>query len=295
MQHHATPKPFEPTFRAIHPQGNRSMVLKYEPFGLKTYWHYHPEVEFIFFEDGICDGVIGNGFQEFRPGDVVLLGANLPHVLQENVSFKTLNPNDLPAGLIVQFVEEFLGEAFFKKTEFAAIGNLLIRAKRGLRFRIESLPDIHADLYNMPNLSDLMRVLTFLKVLNELALCADYEYLTPAGYHFDHSADEDRMRRVNEFVYHNFAEPIRIAEVAAVANMSETAFCRYFKARTLKTFTNWLNEIRIAYACKELLNSPEKSISDVCFEAGFTGLSYFNRQFQRVMKLSPSSFRQKKR
>lgn len=295
MQNTATPKPFEPTFRAIHTQGNRSMVLKYEPFGLKTYWHYHPEVEFIFFEEGICDGVIGNGFQEFKPGDLVLLGANLPHVLQENVFFKTQEPDVLPFGLIVQFVEDFLGDSFFKKAEFAAIGGLLHRAKRGLKFRIETLPHIHKDLYDLPEMSDLIRVLTFLKTLNELAHCNQYEYLTPTGYQFDHSADEERMRRVNEFAYHNFAEPIRIAEIAAVANMSETAFCRYFKARTLKTFTNWLNEIRIAYACKELLNSPERSITEVCFEAGFTSLSYFNRQFQRVMKLPPSGFRRKRR
>jgi AraC-like DNA-binding protein len=76
--------------------------------------------------------------------------------------------------------------------------------------------------------------------------------------------------------------------------MTESSFCRYFKSRTLKSFTKFLNEVRISYACK-LLNNDGYSISDACFESGFTNLSYFNRQFKTVMKMSPKSYQSWKR
>lgn len=115
----------EPSFRLIAPQANRSFVFKWEPFDLTTRWHYHPEVELIYFIEGNTSAVIGEGFQHFEEGDLVLLGANFPHVLQEDKEFVKQHPKCKPFGLIVQFRENFLGNDFFQKPELKKIDTML--------------------------------------------------------------------------------------------------------------------------------------------------------------------------
>lgn len=114
---------------------------------------------------------------------------------------------------------------------------------------------------------------------------------TPEGYHYDRKADEARMLDINEYVFRHFKEPISISDVAMVANMTETSFCRYFKSRTLEPFVRFLNEVRISYACK-LLNNDNYSITEACFESGYNSLSYFNRQFRNIMGMSPLQYKQ---
>ncbi len=284
----------EPSYRLIKPPGNRSIMFKYEPFDLTTRWHYHPEIELIYFIEGTTNGVVGDGFREFEAGDLVILGTNFPHVLQENPEFTAQFPEARPFGLIIQFLMEFLGTDFFLKTEFQAIGQLLERCKRGVQFGKATAKRMQATLEKMPKLSETARILALLEVLDELSRTEDFTYLTPEGYYFDYSTDEVRMRKINEFTYRHFTEHISIAVIAAEANMSETAFCRYFKGRTLKTYTHFLNEIRIAYASKLLLQNT-KNVTDVCFESGFNNLSYFNRQFRKIMGMSPLQFAKMKR
>jgi AraC-like DNA-binding protein len=142
--------------------------------------------------------------------------------------------------------------------------------------------------------SETGKLLSLLQVLLGLAETEDFEFLTPKDYSYNSTQDEARMRDIHQYVYKHFKTSISIAQIAAVANMTETSFCRYFKTRTLKTFTRFLNEIRIAYACR-LLNKSSYSVTEVCFEAGFTNLSYFNRQFKQVVKMSPVQYQKWKR
>jgi AraC-like DNA-binding protein len=283
-----------PSYRLIAPQANRSFVFKWEPFDLTTRWHYHPELELIYFIEGRTTGIMGDGFQPFEAGDLVLLGANFPHVLQEDSSFVREHPHAKPFGLIVQFRANFLGAEFLQKPETGLLHQLFIRASRGLHF---SKPVSHAvtgTLLHMCEQSEPGKLISLLQVLLLLAETEDFDYLTPKEYTYDTTQDETRMHNIHQYVYKHFKTPISIAQIAAIANMTETSFCRYFKTRTLKTFTRFLNETRIAYACR-MLNKSSCSITEVCFESGFTNLSYFNRQFRQVVKMSPLHYRKWKR
>ena len=283
----------EPSYRLIAPQANRSFVFKWEPFDLTTRWHHHPELELIYFIEGCCTGVIGDGFREFRDGDLVLLGAHFPHVLQESKEYKRLQPAHRPFGLIIQFTEVFLGTDFFEKPELQAVKKLFGKARRGLSFPRGVVEKLSPLLLDMHRQSESRKLLSLLDVLVVLAESRGHEGMTPKGYTHDPSVDEERMRNINQYVYEHFTEAIPLAEIAAVANMTETSFCRYFKTRTLKHFTQFLNEIRIAYAC-QLLNNQNYTITDACFASGFNNLSYFNRQFKTVMKLSPQHYKKQK-
>jgi AraC-like DNA-binding protein len=279
-----------PAYRLIHPQANRSFILKAEPFDLHTRWHYHPEIELIYFEEGRTTAVIGQGFQQFDKGDLVLLGANFPHVLKEDPLFKQQSPGILPSGIIIQFTETFLGDDFFDKPEMYLVRQMLNKAKRGLKFSAESIDLVIDLLRSLHKLAEHRKLLVLLEVLVNLAEATQVEFLTPKDYFYDHTQDEERMHAINQFVYEHFQDDLPISTIAAVANMTETSFCRYFKSRTLKTFTRFLNEVRIAYASR-LLSSAESSVTTVCFDSGFNNLSYFNRQFRNIMKMSPQQFR----
>jgi len=284
----------EPAYRLINPQANRSFVFKWEPFDLTTRWHYHPEIELIYFIRGRTSGVIGQGFHQFEEGDLALLGPNFPHVLQEDKEFSRQCPEILPFGLIIQFTEGFLGKDFLQKPELFSINQLLKKARRGLSFDSRIIKKVSSVLLDMHSMNETRKLVSLLEILTTLSETGDYKYLTPKDYEYDHTLDEDRMHAVNSYVYEHFSEKISIRDIAMIANMTESSFCRYFKSRTLKNFTKFLNEVRISYACK-LLNNDSRSIGDACFESGFTNLSYFNRQFKSVMKLSPKSYRNWKR
>jgi AraC-like DNA-binding protein/mannose-6-phosphate isomerase-like protein (cupin superfamily) len=284
----------EPSYRLIAPQANRSFVFKWEPFGLTTRWHYHPEIELIFFVEGETSAVIGDSFQHFKEGDLVILGANFPHVLQENREYARQHPNHKPFGLIMQFTEEFLGKEFLNKPELLPVKILLQKAGRGLHFRRDAVEKVTATLLQMHQLNESRKLLSLLEILVTLSEDEAFDYLTPKGYKYDSGQDEERMHNIHQYVYEHFTETITIKKIAFIANMTETSFCRYFKTRTLKHFTQFVNEIRIAYSCR-LLNNNNYSVTHACFESGFNNLSYFNRQFKQVMKVSPQHYQKWKK
>jgi AraC-like DNA-binding protein len=284
----------EPSYRLIAPQANRSYVFKWEHFDLTTRWHYHPEIEIIYFISGKTTGVIGDGFQLFDEGDLVILGANFPHVLQENIEYTREYPDDRPFGLIIQFTEDFLGDAFLNKPEMSKVSFMLKKANRGIQFKRSAVEKVSSTLVTMHELSESRKLIALLDVLVTLSESEDFQFMTTKDYSYDHTLDEDRMHLINQYVYEHFKEKITIREIAEIANMTETSFCRYFKSRTLKSFTQFLNEIRMAYACR-LLNNSHYTVTEVCFQSGFNSLSYFTRQFTEMIKMSPRKYQKWKK
>jgi AraC-like DNA-binding protein len=284
----------EPSFRLIHNQANRSYVFKWEHFDLGTRWHYHPELELIFFIEGNTSAIVGQEFMEFEQGQLVLIGSNLPHVLFPDETFAAKFPDIDPFGLIIQFKENFLGTEFFSSEEMKAVKKMMDKGKRGISFSAETVQSLQPLLLQMHEEPDNRKLITLLAILIALAEDNNCSLLTKEGYVNDITDDENRMLRINEFLYKSFAQEIFIKDVAILVNMTESSFCRYFRSRTLKTFTRYLNEIRISYACKLLLK-PSYNISDACYESGFNSLSYFNRQFNAIMNVSPKAYQLQKK
>ncbi len=99
-----------------------------------------------------------------------------------------------------------------------------------------------------------------------------------------------RISQVYEYIDKNYAKPITLKDVAEVACMSESAFSRFFKSETGKNISNYIIDMRIAKACRELVDT-NKTISEICFSTGFNNISNFNRQFKKIKGRSPKDFR----
>jgi AraC-like DNA-binding protein len=136
------------------------------------------------------------------------------------------------------------------------------------------------------------RLICLLDLLHTLSESTDYELLSSPGLSESNTIDSDRLNKVFDYVMEHFQEEIRIEAVADLASMSYSGFCRYFKNRTKKNFSHFVNEIRVGYACKRLMES-DRPIGEICFESGFNNLANFNKQFKEIVKCTPYQFQRK--
>ena len=133
----------------------------------------------------------------------------------------------------------------------------------------------------------------FLKTLDAIAKTEEYELLSSPGFvNTMNSLDTERLNKVMNFITDNYTEEINIEEIADLANLSKSSFCRYFKSRTHKTFSQFLNEVRILNACKLLITS-EKTITQICYNTGYNNISHFNRQFKIITGLTAKEYQKK--
>lgn len=254
-------------------------------------WHFHSHYQLFTVVEGTGTRFIGDNIQHFEAGDTVFLGPNLPHLWSSDKPYFEASSTLKTHGIVVYFTEDFLGASFFEQPEMVAIASLLERSKSGLEFTGKTNKQLIKSLRKLSQTTGFDSVLLLLNVLNNLSKSIDYKQITDLNYVNTHKASEtSRMQKVHDYVITNYREKIHLSTIASIINMSEAAFCRYFKKRTNKTFSDFVNEIRVGSACK-LLASEELPITQIAFECGFNTLSNFNRQFQKITKQTPSIYR----
>lgn len=252
-------------------------------------WHYHPELELDVIRTSTGTRFVGDNIEKFEPGDIVLLGKNLPHLwLNDKIYFKQESGLKAEA-VVIHFAERFAG-GFLEIPEMADLCNLLERAKLGIKFMGSSNDYIINRVDKMFDNSGYERIIIFIDILKHLATHNNYKILSSLSYiNSFKGIHNSRMLPVYEYIMNNFKEEIKLDKVANLANMNASSFSRYFTNFQKKTFTQFLNEIRIGYACKLLIEN-NCNIAEACFESGFNNVSNFNRQFKAIKNMTPSNY-----
>ncbi len=254
-------------------------------------WHFHPQYQLFTVLEGTGTRFIGDTIRPFGPGDTVFMAPNLPHLWRSDRAYFEPDSGLVTHGIVVYFTDDFLGTGFFEKPEMAPLRRLFDDARRGLELAPEVQFEVQHRLRNLLTASGFDAILRLLHLLNELASHTALRPVASVGYANTHKSSEtERMQRVHEYVMQRFREEVRLEEAASLAGMSPAAFCRYFKARTNKTFSGFVSEIRIGHACKLLMNK-ELSVNQTAFDSGFNTLSNFNRQFREVTGQTPVAYR----
>ena len=120
-----------------------------------------------------------------------------------------------------------------------------------------------------------------------MAECSEYTLITSAhAFYQPNESNIIRLNKVHEFTLSNYKREITLQEVAELSHLSVTSFCRYFKMMTRKTYSDFLNEIRISHACR-LLIEDKMTIEVICFECGFQNISNFFRHFKKITGMTP--------
>jgi AraC-like DNA-binding protein len=266
------------------------IVQEYAGPAFDPNWHFHPEYQLFCVVEGAGTRFVGDTIKPFRPGDLVMLGPDLPHLWRSD---PPRQPGAAARGIVVYFREDFLGRDFFEKQEMVRLKQLFEKAGRGLEIRGQTREVVTRKMHELPHLEGFGRVLALLDILHGLALSDEYDYLTSLGYvNAFKPSETERMRKVHEYVMGHFGREISLPQVAALTNMAPSAFCRYFKARANKTFSNFVSEVRIGHACR-LLIEGNLSVSQVAYECGFKTISNFNRQFKAIVHENPLRYQRR--
>lgn len=255
-------------------------------------WHFHPQCEIMIVEEGAGTLYIGDGIDQFKSGDVIILGSNIPHLLRNYPEYFKTGSVLRAKATVIYFNENFLGEEFLNFNEILPIKKLFKTSRNGMIISDGSKEKIKELLYSTIEKKGFERMISFISLLNFIATKADYKELSSTGFRLTFNDNEvDRLNEISDYLLKNFTSTIRLSEVAAIANMSETAFCRYFKGKTNKTLITFLNEIRIGYACKILIEKKHINVSQICYRTGFNNLTNFCVQFKKIKKCSPLEYR----
>ncbi len=264
----------------------------YRRFNLPQFdapYHFHPELELTFIESSKGKRFVGRQVNDFAAGDLVLLGENVPHSWLNNSS--NTEGGDLAKSIVIQFKADFIGAAFFDIPEMAAIHYLFQKAQSGILIKGKTR-DVVADKMSFATATTpFQKLLQLLDILQTIAISNETELIDP---HFSTSTlspiDTERFQKVYAFIIANYTQDIDLETIAAVAHLTPTAFCRYFKKMTRKTLVDVMTEFRIKHA-RQLLTLTDKSVYDICFESGFGNISYFNKQFKKALGDSPLAYR----
>lgn len=253
-------------------------------------WHFHPEIEILFVVKSSGTSYVGDGIRHFTDGEISIIGENVPHWWKSDKKYFEVKPMIGMKALIVQFNKEIFQNNFINLPEMSAIKDLLDKSQRGIQFTGKSRKLFGEQIAKIFGLSGISRITELVLLLDMMANTKEFKYHASIGYSKSiNTFDFYRFNKIHEHIILNLTKPIKLEEVANIANICPTAFCRYFKKHTGKTFSSFLNEIRVGHACRLML-TENISISSASLESGFNNLSHFNDQFKRVMKLTPSAY-----
>lgn len=257
-------------------------------------WHYHPEFEIIFVEKSYGIRFMGNHIGNFNDGDLMFISSNLPHVWKNDKDFYQGNKDLLVDVYVIHFLEDALKEGFFDLPEFTKIKKLFLLGQQGLLIRQGKDHEIISTMVKeLVSCTGIDRLILFLKTLHTIANTKEYDLLSSTGYtNSVNVADAERINLVMSFILKHYSKEIKLEKIAELANLTKASFCRYFVSKTHKTFSQFLNEVRILNACKSLVNS-NMTITKICYDTGYNNISHFNRQFKLITGLTAKQYAKK--
>lgn len=253
-------------------------------------FHFHDSYELIYIAKSFGKLYSANKIVNFKEGEVYLLGSGFAHCFHNDKSF--IQSGETAHAIVTFFKEDFLGKDFFNKGELVKIKDLLNKSGYGIKIT-DSKEQIKSAFHKLTTSKGMDALIILLDLLNKVAntpkenLYIINSSTIKPSLNFN---DSGKLDTVVKYVVENFKNHLDNKEAASLACLNEAAFCRYFKRRTEKTFSQFVNYVRISHATSLLLKE-EMSIANICFECGFNNISYFNRQFKEIIGQTPLEYR----
>lgn len=278
---------------------SKSLIPENKTFSIKQInephfdptFHAHPEFQLSYVIKGEGNRIVGNSLQPFHANDLVFIGPNLPHVWKNHLSYFKKDSQLDTSVIVIYFHNNFFAEEIYDKEEFFKLKKFFLNSNLGVEITGKTRDIIGEMMFELLNKDGLESVILLLKILDTLVLSTDCRYINEFDEAINYKqAETERIHKVYDYVIKNFDQQIRLEKVAEIANMTSTSFSRYFKTRLNKSFSDFLKEIRVNYACK-LLKDDSISIETVSYECGYPSVTNFNKQFKSVIGLQPRQYR----
>jgi len=258
----------------------------------KSNWHYHNNMEISFITEGSGKRIVADSIEEFQPGDLVFIGQNIPHVWIADK--ETRNPTNRSLEMVfLQFTSDTLGSQILALPEFKFVAKALLLSERGIQIVGQTLNEVSEIMLQLPYLKGFERMLYFFRMMDIIGKSetniqlASREYISKRF-----STGNKRLAAIHEYLMKNYRDEIDLKQLAALVNMAEGSLCRFFKMNMGMTVFEYLNQIKIEFSCKLLMDN-NLGVLEVCLDSGFNNLSHFNKQFRRITGVTPSEYRKR--
>jgi len=279
----------KPQFERPLREGGALRGLRYETPAFRVAYHFHAEAEIILIESGCGRRLVGDALEEFGPGDLVLVESNVPH------SYHSHPDPSLRGGIGRAAVAQFYWEAILNwpawKGELHRLTRLREASRTGVAFGPETLQQMMPAYERVIAGTGVRQLAALLEVLDILAHARDQRPIaSELTLGPPDRSQVERFERVAAHVFAHFREPITLEEAARLAHMSPSAFSRFFKRTTRRSFVRFVNELRVGFAARLLLET-DRTVAEIAFESGFRNLANFNRRFRELRGCAPMEFR----
>jgi AraC-like DNA-binding protein len=265
-------------------------IREFRKSNINNRWHFHPEIELIKIHNGMGTQFVGDNIKHFEAGDIILVGSNLPHFWRYDEENET--KDDTLVSTVIHFVEHLWGERFFDLPENILIKNLLEKSKRGLLLSGNVRKRIGELMEKMKINEGTYRLIYLLECLIIMASSNVEEVIPLSSLGFEHQSsisEKERINAIYEYAFKNFKERIPLEAIASEIGFAPSSFCRYFKSKTGKSFTDFITELRVGHACK-LLHENKLNVKQICYESGFNNFSSFHKHFKAITGFSPQIY-----
>ena len=252
-------------------------------------WHYHDNYEISFITEGSGKRIVADSIEEFYPGDLVFIGKNIPHVWIADKDYESPTQRKLEM-VYLQFSDDVLSAGLLLLPEFQHVAKALILSERGLRIKDQTLNEVSDLMLQLPYLSSFDRMIVFLELMNIIGKSNSIVQLASNDYISKRFTTKNkRIETIHQYLMNNYREEIDLGKIADLVNMAEGSLCRFFKSEMQMTVFEYLNKIKVDYACK-LLMDKKLSMTDVALDSGFNNVSHFNKQFKRITNATPLKY-----
>lgn len=257
-------------------------------------WHFHEELELHYTIRGEGVRFIGDNISSFSPEEIILVGEKLSHAWRCKDEYFQNNSDYNIEAIVLQFLPDCFGKQLLQLPEAYLIPKLFEKAKSGLIIKGETKKKVAHLMHTCVNETGFGKIISLLNILKIIAESEECETIvkTQTTFHQSNEADNIRLNNIFNYTHAHYKQDITLEEVANIANLSITSFCRYFKMMTRKTYYDFLVEIRISHACRLLVENMLPT-EVICFECGFNNVSNFYRHFKKVMELTPLEYKKR--
>lgn len=263
--------------------GNQKSIRAYRYHGnnFDAPWHFHPQHELTLIEKSKGTKFIGDYVGPFAEDELVLIRSNVPHCWKNNSKIET----DCTS-LVIQWN---IG-IYARVPEMDGVFKMLKDASKGLLFKKEDTLKVIELLRELLNVEGTE---LYLKLQSLLVMLSNFEYreLSERSFIDDLPSEfSSRIRKIHDFVENNYQRKIHLKELAALVNMSDQSFSRFFSKIMGRPFFTFLNQYRINIA-KRMLMDTDWSVREICFACGYESIPFFHRQFKKFTKQTPSFYK----
>ena len=172
----------------------------------------------------------------------------------------------------------------------APIKNLFQRSSRGILFSQETAKNIAPRIKKISKINGIDYFFELVSILYDLAISRNQRLLSTNSSELENFDNSDKIKTVYDYIQEHFGEKVTLKEISDLINMSEVSFNRFLKKRTGKTFIEFLNDTRIGYASRWLIDK-DLSIAEIAYMSGFNNIANFNRVFKKCKACTPTQYR----